>query len=548
MSRRSELGNYAKVLVTKEIIKPRTKKMIYGSRLNGDVIADLPSEQTATVNDKIVTPEALAEMLQKPFPIGEKTPNTGKFTTLSATTLTADNISFDAIAAESLAIGESLAINASGNLNTSGNVNAANINASNSITISESLTINSSGHINTSGSIDASSLAINTDSLTIDSSGNINTSGNVTANGLILTNSLDEVYGGTGHSSYTNGDILVGDSEVGLNILPIGTNGQVLTVTGGAPTWTTQSAGASGFPAGYVNLSNPRPNVNGSSTIYDIQYCYCRDQTDTVDIEIPYNVTIYPFGGVNGFAQSTQLGSDATSLGLTVSGSAIESHFQVGDAIFIGGQGRRVTALGVDSITVEAAFSPDISSASGYFRGGFAPNTTYYLYAVKGTSGTCYSLSTRCTNNDDYPDTLVDLPSGYDQYYRMLWPVFITLANPNPSFANFTYHDNRMISYFDLTDPTKASLNNINGFSYATTSTSTTLIGSTSLLLPKTMGTCYLQATSNGSITTNYKFKDGTLDVYYPNQTRVASSDGNPARFTFLGGYINKLNIVNGPI
>jgi len=47
--------------------------------------------------------------------------------------------------------------------------------------------------------------------------------------------------GGTGQTSYTTGDLLYASSSTALSKLGIGTNGQALTVSGGALTWATPS-------------------------------------------------------------------------------------------------------------------------------------------------------------------------------------------------------------------------------------------------------------------------------------------------------------------
>jgi len=52
-----------------------------------------------------------------------------------------------------------------------------------------------------------------------------------------LGGTLSETKGGTGASTYTTGDILYSDSSNSLDKLAIGTNGQVLGITGGVPAW-----------------------------------------------------------------------------------------------------------------------------------------------------------------------------------------------------------------------------------------------------------------------------------------------------------------------
>lgn len=50
---------------------------------------------------------------------------------------------------------------------------------------------------------------------------------------------LSEIEGGTGQNSYNIGDILYASGENTLTVLPAGEEGQVLTISGGIPTWIT---------------------------------------------------------------------------------------------------------------------------------------------------------------------------------------------------------------------------------------------------------------------------------------------------------------------
>lgn len=55
---------------------------------------------------------------------------------------------------------------------------------------------------------------------------------NVTTSGV-----LNATGGGTGQSAYTTGDVLYASSSNTLSKLNIGSNGQVLTISGGLPSW-----------------------------------------------------------------------------------------------------------------------------------------------------------------------------------------------------------------------------------------------------------------------------------------------------------------------
>jgi hypothetical protein len=60
---------------------------------------------------------------------------------------------------------------------------------------------------------------------------------------------VDELYGGTGINTYTTGDILYSSATNTLSKLPISTNGKVLTITAGIPSWETPSSGVTDHTA-----------------------------------------------------------------------------------------------------------------------------------------------------------------------------------------------------------------------------------------------------------------------------------------------------------
>ena len=66
-----------------------------------------------------------------------------------------------------------------------------------------------------------------------------NASGLPIVNGT--TGTLTETRGGTNQTAYTTGDLLFASATNTLSRRAIGTNGQVLTVSGGVPTWATAS-------------------------------------------------------------------------------------------------------------------------------------------------------------------------------------------------------------------------------------------------------------------------------------------------------------------
>ena len=65
-----------------------------------------------------------------------------------------------------------------------------------------------------------------------------------TTGAVTLAGTLVAVNGGTGFASYAVGDLLYANSTTTLTKLAVGTTGQVLTVTAGAPAWATPSVSA----------------------------------------------------------------------------------------------------------------------------------------------------------------------------------------------------------------------------------------------------------------------------------------------------------------
>lgn len=174
------------------------------------------------------------------------------------------------------------------------------------------------------------------------------------------------------------------------------------------------------LPTGYRGSSSP---VYSSGTQFTIASICERDSTDAVNIIKSTSTTVdISTYGLGGIAQSATLaGTGAVVSGLSaVTGvsSAYNSDFIVGDPVYINdtAECRRVSVVGgATSLTVESAWGATDAS-SGVKRGGRAPNTFYYLYAVSNGVDSNVILSAR---NVSAGQTLVDLPSGYT-YYKQL--------------------------------------------------------------------------------------------------------------------------------
>lgn len=89
-----------------------------------------------------------------------------------------------------------------------------------------------------------------------------NTSGVVTVGGTLVA-----ANGGTGQSTYATGDLLYASSSTALSKLTVGTNGYILTVSGGVPSWQPAPAtGVTSFSAGTTGLT-PNTATTGAVTL-----------------------------------------------------------------------------------------------------------------------------------------------------------------------------------------------------------------------------------------------------------------------------------------
>jgi len=88
-----------------------------------------------------------------------------------------------------------------------------------------------------------------------------------TTGAITLAGTLGATSGGTSQSTYTTGDILYASASNTLSKLPIGTSGQVLTISGGVPAWgAAAAAGVTTISFGSTGLT-PSTATSGAVTV-----------------------------------------------------------------------------------------------------------------------------------------------------------------------------------------------------------------------------------------------------------------------------------------
>ena len=91
-----------------------------------------------------------------------------------------------------------------------------------------------------------------------------------TTGAVTLAGTLVSANGGTGFSTYTTGDLLYASAINTLSKLAAGTNGNILTLAGGVPTWAAAPAtGVTTFSAGTTGLT-PSTATSGAVTLAGI--------------------------------------------------------------------------------------------------------------------------------------------------------------------------------------------------------------------------------------------------------------------------------------
>lgn len=87
-----------------------------------------------------------------------------------------------------------------------------------------------------------------------------------TTGAITLGGTLASTYGGTAQSTYTTGDLLYASATNTLSKLGIGTNGYVLTVSGGVPVWAASTGGVTSFQTSLSGLT-PSTSTTGAVTL-----------------------------------------------------------------------------------------------------------------------------------------------------------------------------------------------------------------------------------------------------------------------------------------
>lgn len=135
------------------------------------------------------------------------------------------------------------------------------------------------------------------------------------ATGVWQGTTVDELYGGTGFSTYTTGDLLYSSATNVLSKLGVGTNGLFLTVTAGVPVWGTAPSATPGGSPTEIQFNT------GGAFAADPGLTYVAGASDTLSV----GVAATSAGAVDLLFSGAYKINGTTVLSATALGSAIVS-------------------------------------------------------------------------------------------------------------------------------------------------------------------------------------------------------------------------------
>src|SRR3989344_4653875 len=212
------------------------------------------------------------------------------------------------------------------------------------------------------------------------SGGTITGATSISAGSLTLSNPLGVSSGGTGVGSYTAGDILYASSTDTLAKLPVGTNGQLLSITNGIPSWSSLAGSGS---------------IGVWATTSDSLAIYTVDSSDVVLIGASATTTtgnIFEKLGNSLFRGTLSSYDTVTASSFTATSTSVTSQFINASSTALSALdylavGRTATTT-IRGNTSTSTFSGPITSASGDLElGGFASSDNLTLNRYGGNVG-----------------------------------------------------------------------------------------------------------------------------------------------------------------
>ena len=255
----------------------------------------------------------------------------------------------------------------------------------------------------------------------------INTVGTITS-GTWNGTKISEAYGGTNQTTYAIGDILYASAANTLSKLAIGTNSQVLTISGGVPTWQNSAGGGWGLTgnAGTVDGTN----FIGTTDNIPFNIKVNNQKAGRIEAATPFS-TFYGYqAGMNSTSQAnTAIGYQA------LTALASSSNTAVGYQAMQNTNSGQNTALGANSLTANTSGTANTAIGQGVLSTQTAGNYntgvgTLALNFNTGSSNAALGMNAAAFNSSGSNNVFVGYQAGYPN---------ANVTNANTTGSNNTF-------------------------------------------------------------------------------------------------------------
>lgn len=268
------------------------------------------------------------------------------------------------------------------------------------------------------------------------------------ATGVWNGTAVGAVYGGTGQSSYATGDILFASATNTLSKLAAGTNGYVLTLAGGVPTWA--AGGGGGGLTNWteaVNTSTPNATVpvvsfTATNAATNVDAAILAKGNGATLAQIPDNTTA---GGVKRGQYAVDWQKTRTSAGNVASGNYSTiggGNDNIANSLYSTVAGGNANSATTSSATVGGG-SSNTASGSTATVGGGASNVASGSYATipGGQSNTASQTYAFATGRSCVADADNAFASGQYAQCRGIKGAFARSQNFLASAGDAGYRD-----------------------------------------------------------------------------------------------------------
>ena len=286
-----------------------------------------------------------------------------------------------------------------------------------------------------------------------------------------VTGTLAATNGGTGQSAVTTGDILYGSATNTWSRLAAGTNGYVLTISGGVPTWAASTGGVSvtSFSAGTTGLT-PNSATTGAITLAGTLavanggtgVTTSSGANSVVLRDANANITSNVF-----FAGFTSVAASGTGITLTAASTPVY--------VITGSGGQTITLPNATTLPNGALFSFNNNQSSGAITVQNASSTTV-LTVQSGAYGTVILLSNAISAGSW--DTHFQVPSNASWSTNTLsWAGSYTNGTWNGSAIGAIYGGTAQTSYTTGDVLYASATNTLSKLGIGTTGQALTVVG-----------------------------------------------------------------------